>query len=106
MSVHTFSCTQHSTVRLYVGELLDGQYSKSDANHALAKSVSLFHTFLRPLGNALTNETVREVIDQEEGSVREELFFAYGNITVATKIYQLVSRIDGVRVYMYTVFDM
>ena len=59
--------------------------------------MSLFHTFLRPLGDALTNETVREVADQVEGvvygniTVREELYYIYGNITVATKIDQLVS---------------
>lgn len=60
--------------------------------------MSLFHTFLRPLGDALTNETVREVADQVvkdsvygNMTVREELYYIYGNITVASKIYQLVS---------------
>lgn len=82
---------QHATVGLYAGEL-NGEHSrKSDADHALAKSVSIFRTFVRPLGNALTNETVRAVIGQGEDSVREDLHYVYGNITVATKIYQLVS---------------
>ena len=82
---------QHATVGIYAGASTSRYSRRSEAHHALARSVSLFHSFLRPLGDALTEETVSEVAGLEENSVREELLAIYGNITVATKIYQLVS---------------
>ena len=59
-------------------------------DHALAARVSIFHMFLRPVGDALVSETLREVAEMED-SFREELFDVYGDLAaVATKLYQLV----------------
>ena len=61
-------------------------------HHLLAASVSIFHTFLRPFGIALTEETLREVAQMANGSVRQELYDIYDYlVTAATKTYQLVS---------------
>ena len=84
---------QGATVGLYSRRL-----NETYPYEGLARSVSLFHSFLRPLGDALTEETVREIAGLEEDSVREELLAIYGSITVATKIYQLVS---AVKIIMY-----
>ena len=63
-------------------------------HHLLAASVSVFHTFLRPFGVALTEETLREVTRMANGSVRQELYDIYDYlVTAATKTYQLVRTI-------------
>ena len=65
--------------------------------HYIASSVAYFYSFIRPVGDVLTNETVREVIDLEPGfatdlaAVRETL------IVVASNIYQLV----GLSVFIF-----
>lgn len=69
----------------------------SDYGHALAASVGHLYAFIRPLGDVLTNETVREVIDIEEGFA-EDLSDALSQTgEVATKLYDLVSGI-----FLYT----
>ena len=72
----------------------------SDYGFSIAKSVAFLHMFVRPVGDVLTNETVREVIEREEGfsvsfsTTRDKL------ATVAEQVYDLVSIIgvDNYRV--------
>ena len=62
----------------------------SDYGYAIAKSVAFLQMFVRPVGDVLTNETVREVIEQEEGfatnfsAVRDNL------ASTAEQLYDLV----------------
>lgn len=57
----------------------------------MAASVSIFQSFLRPFGDALTEETLREVVEMQPNSVRKELLEIYRALaTVAIKTYQLV----------------
>ena len=62
----------------------------SDYGYAIAASVSFLQLFVRPVGDVLTNETVREVIKRETGfagnfsTIREKL------ATVAQQVYNLV----------------
>lgn len=65
--------------------------SLSQVHSLLAASVSIYQTFLRPLGVALTNETVREIVYMERDTVRRELTDIYDSLAaVAMKTYQLV----------------
>ena len=58
--------------------------------HYIAASVAYFYSFIRPIGDVLTNETVREVIDMEPG-FEADFAAARGKlIAVASNIYQLV----------------
>ena len=84
---------QWATVGLYGGSLApSGHMQLSDVHYSVAASVSVFQTFLRPLGLALTEETVREVVRREAGTVRRELSEIYSKLAIAAKkTYQLVS---------------
>ena len=78
-----------------------GRVQLHAVHHLLAASVSIFHSFLRPFGVALTEETLREVAQMDNGSVRQELYDIYDNlVTAATKTYQLV-RTMHIIVYLH-----
>ena len=65
----------------------------SDVHYNLAASVSIFQTFLRPVGLALTEETVREVVHRERNTVYRELPVVFSSVAIAAiKTYQLVSQ--------------
>lgn len=65
----------------------------SDVHYNLAASVSIFQTFLRPLGLALTEEAVRDVVRRERNTVYRELYDVFSSVaTAANKTYQLVSQ--------------
>ena len=71
-------------------QLLGENMTSSDYGHAIALSVSYFHMFVRPVGDVLTNETVKEVNHREEGFA-DEYVTTRGNLTVVAKgIYKLV----------------
>ena len=62
-----------------------------EVHYSIAASVSIFQSFLRPFGDALTEETLREVAQQQPDTVRQDLYDIYGSLaTAATKTYQLV----------------
>ena len=62
----------------------------SDYGSAIATGVSYLQKFVQPVGDALTGETVREVILHEPGFARE-FSIARGNLSTAAKgIYELV----------------
>ena len=66
----------------------------SEVHYSVAASVSVFQTFLRPMGLALTEETVREVVRRERDTVRRDLSVVYNNLaTAAAKTYQLVRQV-------------
>lgn len=103
MYLYSFSLHIHALVRVKWATV--GVYNTSDADslvpsghlqlysahRSLALSVSIFQSFLRPFGVALMEETLREVVQMEPGSVRKELYDIYDNLAaVATKTYQLV----------------
>ena len=75
----------------------------SDYGHALAASVGRLYTFVRPVGDVLTNETVREVIDMEEGFAEDfsDVLTKVGE--VATKLYDLVS---GIALYSHLAMNI
>ena len=80
---------QHAIVGIYTESLINDDVP---TGHALAVGVTAFRSFLRPLGQVLTEETVREVICRKEDSVWKELDSVFGNATTAAKkLYQLVS---------------
>lgn len=58
--------------------------------HYFASSVAYFYSFIRPVGDVLTNETVREVIDLEPGFATDLAASREKLIVVATNIYRLV----------------
>ena len=69
--------------------------TSSDYGEAIALSVSYFHKFVRPVGDVLTNETVKEVNHREEGFA-DEYAKTRGNLTVVAKgVYKLVRRTFG-----------
>lgn len=90
MPVYNF--LQSANVGVYNSTLIHNQpMLLSSVHHSMAKSVSIFQSFLRPFGVSLTEETLREVVLMQPGSVREELYDIYDFLaTVTTKIYQLV----------------
>ena len=59
--------------------------------YAIARSVSYFQMFVRPVGDVLTNETVRDVIHQEMNQFSDEFAVARKKLsTVADAVYRLV----------------
>ena len=67
--------------------------TNSDYGHAMAKSVAYYYSFVRPLGEVLTNETVREVVNREEGYCDEFSIALNKTTVVINKIYKLVCKI-------------
>ena len=72
----------------------------SDYGHAIALSVSYFYMFVRPVGDVLTNQTVREVNHRETGFADEYATTREHLIVVAKGIYELVRAIL-LRTYKY-----
>ena len=63
---------------------------RSEYAYAIAYSVSRLQLFLRPIGDALTNETVREVIERQAGFSNTFLTI-HGKLATLTKdVYTLV----------------
>ena len=93
-------CAQWATVGVYnnagVNSIAPSGHMLLYAVHySVAASVSIFQSFLRPIGAALTEETLREVAQMERDTVRQELYDVYGSLaTAATRAYQLVSFIQ------------
>ena len=83
---------QWATVGLYGGSIApSGHMQISEVHYSLAASVSIFHTFLRPLGHALTEETVREVVRMERDTVSRQLSEVFSSLAAASEsTYQLV----------------
>ncbi|CAI8034288.1 hypothetical protein GBAR_LOCUS19322 [Geodia barretti] len=83
---------QWATVGLYTNSIYpNGHMLISDVHYNLAASVSIFQTFLRPLGLALTEEAVRDVVRRERNTVYRELYDVFSSVaTAANKTYQLV----------------
>lgn len=68
-----------------------GHMQLHTVHYSVAASVSIFQSFLRPIGAALTEETLREVALMERDTVRQELYDIYGSLAAAsTRTYQLV----------------
>ena len=88
-------CAQWATVGFYSDSLApSGHMQLSEVHYSVAASVSVFQTFLRPMGLALTEETVREVVRRERDTVRRDLSVVYNNLaTAAAKTYQLVRQV-------------
>ena len=84
---------QRATAGVYgdpLNQLLSENMTSSDYGYAIASSVSYFHMFVRPVGDVLTNETVKEVNHREEGFA-DEYAITRGNLTVVAKgVYKLV----------------
>ena len=85
---------QWATVGLYTNSIYpNGHMLISDVHYNLAASVSIFQTFLRPLGLALTEEAVRDVVRRERNTAYRELYDVFSSVaTAANKTYQLVSQ--------------
>lgn len=62
----------------------------SDYGYAIAKSVSFLQMFVRPVGDVLTNETVREVIERRTGFF-DNYYTILGKLdTLTDDVYKLV----------------
>lgn len=86
-----YNLLQRANVGVYNSTLIHTYMLLNSVHHSMAKSVSIFQSFLRPFGDSLTEETLREVVLMQPGSVREELYDIYDFLaTVTTKTYQLV----------------
>lgn len=65
-------------------------HKHSDYGYAIANSVTYLQMFVRPVGDILTNETVREVIEHELG-YSAQYSAARDHLSIVTKqVYQLV----------------
>lgn len=100
---------QRAAVGVYgdrVHNILESDMTLSDYGHAIAESVSYLQMFLRPVGDILTNETVREVKYHEAGfadnfsDVRDHLE------AVAKGVYNLVSIVKLIRACMYRLSEV
>lgn len=86
-----YNLLQRANVGVYNSTLIHTHMLLNSVHHSMAKSVSIFQSFLRPFGDSLTEETLRGVVLMQPGSVREELYDIYDFLaTVTTKTYQLV----------------
>ena len=75
--------------------ILSDSMTRSDYGHAISESVSYLQMFVRPVGDILTNETVREVIDMEPDFADEFATCRNHLAVAATGVYQLVSACLG-----------
>lgn len=95
-------CAQWATVGLYSPIALSGQTLLPTVHYYFAASVSAFQTFLRPLGAALTEETVRGVVRRERNTVYKDLAKVFSSVaTAANKTYQLVSQYQKWSIYLF-----
>ena len=85
---------QRATVGVYgdaAHNILSDSMTRSDYGHAISESVSYLQMFVRPVGDILTNETVREVIDMEPDFADEFATCRNHLAVAATRVHQLVS---------------
>ena len=77
--------------RTRILEVSDCSALHSDYGYAIAYSVSFLQKFVRPVGDALTNETVREVIEHQSGFA-DKFLTIHGKLATLTEdVYTLVS---------------
>lgn len=88
---------QRATVDVYNTSILpisiNSTLISSDYAHAIALSVSYFQMFVRPVGDVLTNETVREVIDRLAGFADKFSTISDNMTVIINGLYKLVSTI-------------
>lgn len=87
---------QRATVDVYNTSILpisvNSTLISSDYAHAIALSVSYFQMFVRPVGDVLTNETVREVIDRLAGFADDFSNISDHVAEIISGLYKLVSK--------------